>query len=63
MLATLLVPAALAASLGFMLPIATAPNTIVFSSGYIKVKEMAYIGLIIDVIGIVLITVFSLYLV
>ncbi|MBK7888059.1 MAG: anion permease [Bacteroidetes bacterium] len=61
--ATLLVPAALAASLGFMLPIATAPNTIVFSSGYIKVKELAFIGLIIDVIGIILITVFSLYLV
>lgn len=61
--ATLLVPAALSASLGFMLPIATAPNTIVFASGYIKVKEMALVGLLINCIGILLITLFSLYVI
>ena len=55
----LMVPAALAASLGFMLPIATAPNTIVFSSGHIKVKEMVMVGLFVDLIGIILILLFS----
>ena len=53
----LLVPATLAASLGFMLPIATAPNTIVFSSGKIKVKEMAKFGFFTNLAGIFLITV------
>lgn len=61
--ATLLVPAALSASLGFMLPIATAPNTIVFSSGYIRVREMAMVGFFVDLIGILLISIFSVYFV
>jgi sodium-dependent dicarboxylate transporter 2/3/5 len=56
--ALLLVTAALAASLGFMLPVATAPNTIVFSSGHIKVREMAKAGLIIDIAGILIISVY-----
>jgi len=55
----LMIPAALAASLGFMLPIATAPNTIVFSSGHIKVKEMVMAGFFVDLIGIILILIFS----
>jgi|JI10StandDraft_1071094.scaffolds.fasta_scaffold25031_2 solute carrier family 13 (sodium-dependent dicarboxylate transporter), member 2/3/5 len=56
--ALLLVTAALAASLGFMLPVATAPNTIVFSSGHIKVREMAMAGLIIDLAGILIISIY-----
>ncbi len=59
--ATLLVPAALSASLGFMLPVATAPNTIVFASGHIKVKEMIITGLFVDIAGILLITLLALY--
>ncbi|MBL7924170.1 MAG: SLC13/DASS family transporter [Bacteroidia bacterium] len=51
-----MVPAALAASLGFMLPVATAPNTIVFSGGQIRVKEMVIAGLLVDLAGILLIT-------
>ncbi|MCE2847452.1 MAG: anion permease, partial [Sphingobacteriales bacterium] len=52
----LLIPATLAASCGFMLPVATAPNTIVFSSGKIKVREMAGIGIMVDLIAIALIS-------
>ena len=52
----LLLPAALAASSGFMLPVATAPNTIVYSSGMIKVREMARAGFWTDLIAIVLFT-------
>jgi sodium-dependent dicarboxylate transporter 2/3/5 len=52
----LLLPATLAASLGFMLPVATAPNTIVFSSGQIKVKELANTGILVNISGIIIIT-------
>ena len=52
----LMLPATFAASLGFMLPVATGPNTIVFGSGRIKVKDMMRAGLILDIIGILIIT-------
>jgi solute carrier family 13 (sodium-dependent dicarboxylate transporter), member 2/3/5 len=55
----LMIPATLAASLGFMLPVATAANTIVFGSGRISAKEMIRIGLVLDVIGIIIIALFS----
>ncbi|MDQ3051446.1 MAG: SLC13 family permease [Bacteroidota bacterium] len=52
----LMVPATLAASLGFMLPVATAPNTIVFGSRRIAVKDMAKAGFWMDLTGILVIT-------
>ncbi len=52
----LMVPATLAASLGFMLPVATAPNTIVFGSRKLDVKDMASAGFLIDLAGILMIT-------
>jgi sodium-dependent dicarboxylate transporter 2/3/5 len=52
----LMVPATLAASLGFMLPVATAPNTIVYGSGRIGVRDMARAGLLMDIAGIIVIT-------
>ncbi|HMT30270.1 MAG TPA: SLC13 family permease [Bacteroidia bacterium] len=52
----LMVPATLAASLGFMLPVATAPNTIVFGSKKIAVGDMAKAGLLMDIFGIIIIT-------
>ena len=58
----LLIPATLAASLGFMLPVATAPNTIVFSTDRILVKDMLKTGLILDIAGIILITLLSSFL-
>lgn len=47
---------ALASSLGFMLPVSTPPNAIVYASGYIPITKMIKSGAIIDVIGIVFIT-------
>lgn len=53
---SLMIPATLAASLGFMLPVATAPNTIVYGTGLIKVKDMYRIGFWVNVAGIVIIS-------
>jgi di/tricarboxylate transporter len=47
--------ATMAATLGFMLPISTPTNAIVFSSGYIPLGRMARYGLLLDVIGFVVI--------
>jgi len=55
---------ALSASLGFMLPVSTPPNAIVYASGYIPITKMIKTGVIIDFIGILFITVpLTLYLV
>jgi len=50
----LLIPVTMASSCAFMLPMATPPNAIVFASGFIKVHEMARIGIIINCIAVVL---------
>ncbi len=55
---------ALSASLGFMLPVSTPPNAIVYASGYIPITKMIKTGAIIDVIGIACVTIpIVLYLV
>ena len=48
---------ALSSSLGFMMPVSTPPNAIVYASGYIPLPKMIKSGAIIDLIGIALITV------
>lgn len=56
---TLLIPAALAATCAFMLPVGTPPNAIVFGTGAVKIAEMARGGAVLNVVGVVLITVFA----
>lgn len=51
-----LVPATLAASLGFMMPIATPPNTIVYGARIIHARELARVGLVMNIVGIAAIT-------
>jgi sodium-dependent dicarboxylate transporter 2/3/5 len=51
----LCVPAVVAASCGFMLPVATPPNAIAFATGHIKLRQMVRAGLALDLLAIVLI--------
>jgi sodium-dependent dicarboxylate transporter 2/3/5 len=50
----LLIPVTIASSCAFMLPMATPPNAIVFASGYIKVHQMARVGIILNLISVLL---------
>jgi sodium-dependent dicarboxylate transporter 2/3/5 len=53
----LMIPATLSASCAFMMPVATPPNAIVFGSGRIRIPEMARVGLVLNLVGVVLITI------
>ncbi|MEM6412491.1 MAG: SLC13 family permease, partial [Pseudomonadota bacterium] len=53
---SLLGPAAVAASCAFMLPVATAPNAIIYATDQIRVPEMMRAGLRVNLIGAVIIT-------
>ncbi|MEQ8246695.1 MAG: DASS family sodium-coupled anion symporter [Alphaproteobacteria bacterium] len=48
-------PAALAASCAFMLPVATPPNAIVYSTGHVNVAQMIRAGIVLNAIGIAVI--------
>ena len=59
----LMAVAALAASMAFMLPVATPPNAIVFGSGYITIPQMSRAGVFLNLTAIVLITIIGSVLV
>lgn len=59
----LAMPVTLSASIGFMFPIATPPNAIVFASGHIKMTEMLRAGLLLDLVCILIIWLASITLV
>jgi sodium-dependent dicarboxylate transporter 2/3/5 len=52
----LILPAGIAASCAFMLPVATPPNAIVFGSGMVTIPQMSRAGLMLNILGIMLIT-------
>jgi sodium-dependent dicarboxylate transporter 2/3/5 len=47
--------ATLGASMGFMMPISTPPNAIVYSSGYVPITSMMKHGLVLDIAGFIVI--------
>jgi sodium-dependent dicarboxylate transporter 2/3/5 len=53
----LLVPATVCASFGFMLPISTPPNAIVFSTRRVSMRDMVGVGFVLNLIGVVLMVV------
>jgi sodium-dependent dicarboxylate transporter 2/3/5 len=55
--------ATLGASMGFMMPISTPPNAIIYSSGYVPIGQMMRHGLLLDVVGGVVIVTLVLTLV
>lgn len=58
----LMVGMTIAASCAFMMPIATAPNAIVFGSGQIEMKDMVRAGFLLNIFSIVLISIFVYFL-
>ena len=59
----LMLPATIAASCAFMLPIATPPNAIVFSSGRVSMIQMGRTGFILNLITVVFVTLFIYFVV
>ena len=55
----LMAPVAIAASYGFIMPVGTPPNAIVYSSGYITTSQMARAGLPLDIISIIMVTILT----
>lgn len=56
------IPMTLAASCASMLPMGTPPNAIVFASGHIKLRQMTKAGFVMNIISVILITVFCWFL-
>ena len=54
------IPATIAASCAFMLPIATPPNAVVFGSGKIAIKDMIKAGFLLNIISVVVVTIISI---
>ena len=57
----LMIPATISASMAFMLPVATPPNAIVFTSRRVRIADMARVGLVLNLIGVVVISAYSHY--
>ncbi|MCU0331835.1 MAG: SLC13 family permease [Ignavibacteriaceae bacterium] len=58
----LMLTATISASMAFMLPVATPPNTIIFAGGRIKILEMAKTGFALNIIGAIVISLSVYYL-
>ncbi len=56
----LCIPAAMAASCAFMMPVATPPNAIVYGSGHVRIGQMVRGGFVLNIVGVVLVTLFTL---
>jgi sodium-dependent dicarboxylate transporter 2/3/5 len=59
----IMVPVTIATSIGFVMPVGTPPNAIVFASGYVTIPKMVRAGLPLDIIGILLVSILTFFLV
>ncbi len=58
----LMITVTISASMAFMLPVATPPNTIIFSGGRIKTIEMAKTGFLLNIFGAIVVSLLVYYL-
>jgi sodium-dependent dicarboxylate transporter 2/3/5 len=58
----LAIPVAMATSCAFMMPISTPPNAIVFSSGYISIKQMVRAGILLNIIAVIVLVLAGYFL-
>ncbi|GAA4391198.1 MULTISPECIES: DASS family sodium-coupled anion symporter [Brevibacterium] len=58
----LTIPVALAATCAFMLPVATPPNAVAYGSGYVTIAQMVKGGVLLNLVGVVLITLVTMTL-
>ncbi|CAF1317220.1 unnamed protein product [Rotaria sordida] len=49
--ARLLLPSSLALSLGFLLPISSQPNSVIFATGYIQTRDLFTTGIMLNLLG------------
>lgn len=56
-----MIPATLAASLAFMLPVATPPNAIIFGTNKIQISDMMRTGFILNIMGVIVVTIAMYY--
>lgn len=59
----LMAPIAIATSYGFIMPVGTPPNAIVFATGHVTAAKMARVGFPLDIVGILIVTIMSTLLV
>ena len=57
-----MVSATVAATCAFMLPVATPPNAVVFGSGYLRIPDMVRVGIWMNLLSIILLTLFVFFL-
>jgi solute carrier family 13 (sodium-dependent dicarboxylate transporter), member 2/3/5 len=57
--ALLMAPVVFSASFAFMLPVATPPNTVVFASEQVNIKDMVRTGIYLNIIGVIIISFFT----
>jgi sodium-dependent dicarboxylate transporter 2/3/5 len=56
----MMIPAVLSVSCAFMLPVATAPNAIVFATGKVKIRTMLRCGFVLNLVGVVVVLLVTL---
>ena len=59
----LMIPATIATSLAFIMPVATPPNVIVFGTGKLRIKDMAKTGIIVDIVGVLVLLFFMFFVI
>ncbi len=59
----LMIPATIATSLAFIMPVATPPNVIVFGTGKLSIKDMAKTGIIVDILGTLVLMFFMFFVI